>query len=70
MRRPATKEVRELIVYQTERLGWTTDQVATALNVTSRTVQRVRKLNREIGDVTMEPSIIGKAKILSSLSQL
>src|ERR1700722_12910309 len=65
MRCPTTKEVRELIVYQTEKLGWTTAQVATALNITSRTVQRVKKLNSEIGDVTMDPSVIGKAKILS-----
>jgi transposase len=64
--RPTTKEMRELVVYQTIKLGWNTGEVSKALNLTSRTVQRIMKLYNEIGAAVVDPSdAIGRPRILS-----
>jgi transposase len=63
---PATKEIRELVMYQTTQLGWDTGQVAKALQLSTRTVQRIKKLHNEIGATVLDPSDdVGRPKAMS-----
>jgi transposase len=63
----ATTEIRKLVIYQTEQLGWNTRQVAEALGLTSRTVQRVKKRHHDEGVVTRaDHKAHGRPKVMSS----
>lgn len=63
--RRASKELRELVVYQAEKLGWTTRQIAEALNIGIRTVQQVKKLHHDEGVVLKSHGPLGRPKLMS-----
>jgi transposase len=64
--RQIAREVRQIIIYQTEKLGWNTPQVAKSLNLSTRTVQRVKKLHHELGVIIDEHTgPPGRPKLMS-----
>jgi transposase len=61
-----TREVRELVIYQTEKLGWKTTEIATALNMQIWTVQRIKKLYDDVGVVISDHNgSLGRPKLMS-----
>jgi transposase len=64
--RAISREMRELVIYQAEKLGWNTSQIATALNLHIRSVQRIKKLYDDVGLVISEHNgPLGRPKLMS-----
>jgi transposase len=64
--RAVTREVRELVIYQAEKLGWKTAEIANSLNLHIRTVQCIKKLYDDVGVVISDhDGPLGRPKLMS-----
>jgi len=58
-------QVRQIIVYQSETLCWSTAQISHATDIPLRTIQRVLFRWRMLGEIVQDPRREGPPKKLS-----
>jgi transposase len=59
------KRVREIVVYQNEILGWNSTQIAIALDIPLRSVQRMLQRWKELGEVLDDPKQAGRPRLMN-----
>jgi hypothetical protein len=57
--------LKQCVIYQAYTLGYSSTQIAIELNIDLRTVQRVRKLYSEIGEVCKDCMYMGRPPLMS-----
>lgn len=66
IRRSYSRDLKRRVIYQAEILGLSSTEISISLDMPLRCVQRVRRNWREIGEVCMDRTYIGRAPLMSS----
>ena len=61
-----SKDVKKLVIYQSNVLGMSTTDIAVNLDMPVRVMQRVLQTWDEIGAVVREPKTLGQARLMTT----